>query len=162
MFVYPELDSDDNLQRRPSPDSIFMGSFGVSQVSRDRPDKKKFHSIDSTISWSQIKPSDWSTHITFLFLWIMSRKYVSESSSIPCVIGLDLITTTKSSPEGEEYDNFDREWLFHVLIVPVFQAWRKMINFWWIAVDLWTLVEIVELNGTRPKDYPVLIKIWSN
>ena len=58
MFVYPELDSDDNLQRQPSPDSIFMVSFGVSQVSRDRPDKKKIHSIDSTISWSQIKPSD--------------------------------------------------------------------------------------------------------
>ena len=58
MFVYPELDSDDNLQRQPAPESTFMVNFGVSQVSRDRPDRKKIGSIDSTISWSQIKPSD--------------------------------------------------------------------------------------------------------
>ena len=41
MFVYPELDSDDNLQRRPAPESIFMVSFDVSQVSRDRFIEKK-------------------------------------------------------------------------------------------------------------------------
>ena len=87
---------------------------------------------------------------------------MSESSSILCVIGRDLITATKSSSEVEEYDNFDREWLFHVLIVPVFQAWWKMINFWWIAIDLWTSVETVELDGTRPKNYPILIRVWSN
>ena len=92
----------------------------------------------------------------------MSRKWVSESISILYVIGRDLITTTKSSTEDEEYDNFDWEWLFHVVIVPVFQAWWKMINFWWIAIDLWTSVETVELDGTRPKNYPILIRIWSN
>ena len=41
MFVYPDLDPDDNLQRRPAPELIFMVTFGVSQVSRDRFDRKK-------------------------------------------------------------------------------------------------------------------------
>ena len=152
--MYPELDPEDKFQRRPTPESIFYGDFGVSRFSRDRLDRKKIGSIDFTISRSPIKPSGWSTHITSVFLWVMTGKWVSESSSILYKIGRGLITTTKSSLETWEYDHFDWKWLFYVVIVQVFQAWWKMRKFWWIVIDSWTSVENVELDRR-------IIRFWS-
>ena len=133
--MYPRVDSKDNLQCRSAPESIFHGDFGVSRVSRNRPDRKKIGGIDLTISRFSINSSNRSAHITSVVLWVMTQNECLNR--VKFYIKSVVISLRQSSPR----------WRLKNMIILIgndFFMWWSSICFkldekWWGFDELWSI-----------------------